>query len=534
MALLVGAAAIVVVAGCSSPPQVVEISPERGAANVRSSEVVRVKFDRPMDRGSVQARFHVAPAVPGTVRWLSDSELTFEHDPFTPLTRYQAVLDPGYHDAQGVTNGLRHSWTFKTEGPPAVATTSPGNGDRDVDPASYITLTFNREMDPASLRGAISLSPSAPFHVRQDATDHRRVILAPDSLLEPRATYSVAVNHEAIDIDGNHVTGASLVTFTTGDFRALRHWVSFIAEPWPGAQGGADGVWIVNESRIPRRLVGVPVTAFTWSADGSRLLLRSPSGSWSDRPLAGTAKALPIAGDWADFLASGLGYAFLDRGSLQVLKPDGSTVPVSTGVKAAAVAPGGGRLAYVVADPSGSGSEIDGYDPNLRARYRLQVEPGAIDGLAWSPDGLSLAYRVATSDPQRREIKVRSLKDGGVVTVAAGQVSVPAWQADRRHLFFTAVVASQDGPVEKAFRLGVGDAPPKQLTLAQGMPADRSTQVDALQPSADGHQLALVSRSGGPAAVLMMNADGSGLTPLTEYDAEGFPYSCRAVAWTPS
>ena len=121
-----------------------------------------------------------------------------------------------------------------------------------------------------------------------------------------------------------------------------------------------------------------------------------------------------------------------------------------------------------------------------------------------------------------------------MVTVATGQVSVPTWQADRRHVVFTAVVASQDGPVAKAFRLAVGDPPPKQLTLGQGMPADRATQVDALRSSADGHQLAFVSRPGGPASVWMMNADGSGLTPLTEYDSESFPYSCRAVAWTPN
>jgi len=60
------------------------------------------------------------------------------------------------------------------------------------------------------------------------------------------------------------------------------------------------------------------------------------------------------------------------------------------------------------------------------------------------------------------------------------------------------------------------------------------TQVDALRPSPDGHQLAFVSRSGGPASVWMMNADGTGLTLLTDYDSESFPYSCRAVAWTPS
>ena len=511
----------------------VDISPQRGATDVHSNALIRVKFDRGMDRASVEARFHVAPAVPGSVRWVNGDELTFEHEPFTPLTRYQAILDPGYRDAQGITNGLRHSWNFKTEAPPALAAASPGEGDRDVDPASYITLTFSRDMDPASLSGAISLSPPAPFHMRQDATDRRRFTLAPDSLLDRRVTYSVVVSADARDVDGNHVANGSMVTFTTGDFRALRHWVGFIAQPWPGSGDAADGVWIVNESRFPRRIVGTPVTAFSWSADGSQLLLRSPGGSWSDQPLAGAARPLPIVGEWADFLGPGLGYAFLNGGKLQVLKPDGSTLLIASDVKAAAVAPGGGRLAYVVADASGSGSEIYGYDPDPRTGYRLQAEPAPIDGLAWSADGLSLAYRVATSDPLRHQIKVRSLKDGGVVTVVTGEVSVPTWQADRRHVLFTAVVATGQGPVTKAFRLAVGDPPPKELTPGLGMPTG-PTSVDALSPSADGHQLAFVSNAGGPVAVWTMNADGTGVTALTQYDSQSFPYSCRAVAWTPN
>jgi len=31
-----------------------------------------------------------------------------------------------------------------------------------------------------------------------------------------------------------------------------------------------------------------------------------------------------------------------------------------------------------------------------------------------------------------------------------------------------------------------------------------------------------------------MNADGTGVTALTQYDSQSFPYSCRAVAWTPN
>ena len=74
----------------------------------------------------------------------------------------------------------------------------------------------------------------------------------------------------------------------------------------------------------------------------------------------------------------------LEQGRLQVLQPDGTTVQVASGVSEAAVAPGGGRLAYVLHDPVGPerSSEVDGFDVALRTRYRLQTESDAIDSLA--------------------------------------------------------------------------------------------------------------------------------------------------------
>jgi Bacterial Ig-like domain len=176
------------VAACGSPPQVLEITPQRGAVDVRSSEAVRVRFDRPMDRLSVADRFRVEPRVQGAVTWTSDRELEFGHVPFSPSSQYRVILEAGYRDAQGNANSFRHSWTFRTEAAPALASSAPGAGDRDVDPAAYIALSFSREMDMGTLTGAVGLTPAAPFVIHQDPDDSRRVVLAPQSLLAPRTS----------------------------------------------------------------------------------------------------------------------------------------------------------------------------------------------------------------------------------------------------------------------------------------------------------------------------------------------------------
>jgi hypothetical protein len=532
--LLLATAAAALLTGCGTPPQVLEITPARGAVDVHSNEVIRIRFDRPMDHRSVADHFTVTPRVQGALTWTSDSELAFEHVPLVPSTQYQVVLEPGYRDTQGGTNAFRHSWTFRTETPPTLADSTPGPGDRSVDPASYISLTFSRAMDADTLAGAIDLVPTAPFAVHQDPSDPRHVVLAPQSLLLARTGYQVTIDQEARDQDGNRLGAAATMSFSTGDVRPLRHWVSFIAESPSGSAG--VGLWAVDDNRVPRQLIGGAVGAFSWSADGTHLLLRNGDGTWSDQPLDGVPVKLPISGAWADFLAPGHGYAFLDQGTLGILQPDGTRLTVATGVTEAAVAPGGERIAFVTHDPSGSerAAEIDAYDADLRARYRLQAEPEQIDGLSWSSDSQSVAYRLGATDPAHREIRVRSLHDGTATTVATGDVSAPIWEADRQHVAFTAIVPVTGGSVSKAFRFAVGDGVRHVVSAAAGLPSGQGMDVDQLSPSPDGHQLAFVSTAGGRQGVWTMNVDGTGLTQLTDPDPNRFAYSVRDVAWTPS
>src|SRR5947208_5464951 len=60
-------------------PWVVDTSPERGEElSINTNSGLKLFFDRPMDRASVETSFKVTPAVKGTLTWSSDTAVTFQ------------------------------------------------------------------------------------------------------------------------------------------------------------------------------------------------------------------------------------------------------------------------------------------------------------------------------------------------------------------------------------------------------------------------------------------------------------------------
>ena len=482
-----------------------------------------------MDERSVAAHFAVVPEVRGQLTWATPKQLVFEHAPLRPGTAYEVVLTPGYRDAAGTVNSLRHHWPFRTEEAPVLTGSSPGAGDQSADPAAYLTLTFTRPMDLSTLGSAVSLSPVAGFAVRADPGDPRRVVLAPRSLLDPDRDYTIAVTRDARDIDGNPLGAGTLVSFHTGPLRPLQHWTTFITVPSGPAAAVGPGIWVANENRFPRLLYSGSVRDFRWSASGTRMLIREESGSWGDWTITGALTPLGFQARWADYLSPELGYAYQLRDKLMQLTPSGRTIELASGVTQAAVAPGGTRIAYVV--DTRQGSELRAIEVPLRAGYRLQAEPAQISDLSWAPDSSAVAYRVATGDPSRWQLRVRQLTgDGAVLTLAAGDLVGPSWQ-DRRHLIFTGVVQSPAGPITKAFRRSLSDTAASPLELGAGLPAGIQP-ASSVRASPDGRQISFLSDAAGGSQVWLMNADGTGLSELTRYDESDFPYSCRTLAWT--
>jgi Tol biopolymer transport system component len=513
------------IAACGgNPPQIVDYSPERGAKDVSTATPIRVTFDHDVDIQSVESRMHLVPSTTGRLVWTSARQLAYEHATLTPNTTYQVVLEAGYKDPEGNTALLRHHWSFVTEGPPGLAGSAPANGEPGVDPAAYLVLNFSRDMNGPSLRSAITIAPLVPFSVRLDPGDGRRAIIAPATLLQPGTTYTIAVTTAASDADGNQLASGASLTFTTGAIRPLRHWIAFTTA---SADGSSGAIWLVNESGFPRKLLaGVNVRSFSWSPAGDRLVVQSDDGSWSSFTPGEDPTPLAFKASWAAALASGMGYVYIDdTGALHRRSSGGADTVISQAVSSATVAPGGGRVAFVEVRPRSQ--VIWGYDVGLQARYHLAIEDAGISGLTWAPAGNRIAY--LRQDSTNTMVKVRGLSGpGATTTVAAGaEIGAPAWLPDSVHLVFPAAIQTSTGTLRKAFVVSA-IAPPAALTPALGLPSDPSINVANPVPSPDGHQLGFLNGN----QVWLMNADGTRPTPLTAFDPESFPYSCRTPAWT--
>jgi Tol biopolymer transport system component len=526
LAFVAMACAVIPLTACGGdPPQIVDYSPQRGSIDVSTAVPIRISFDHDVDKASVEDRFRISPATYGSVHWLNGRELVYEHSTLLPSTSYEVILDAGYRDPSGNVYVLRHHWSFITERPPSLAGSTPAEADSGVDPSTYLTLDFTREMNPVSLRSAVSITPSVPFSVHLDPADSRRAIISPSELLAPNTAYQLSLGVSALDLDGNQLDRDQTIDFSTGAARPLHHWITFITT---SADGTSTGLWIINESGIPRQLFNSqPVHSFSWSPDGTSLLVEVDGEAWWNVTPGAGSVLLGFTAPWAAALASGMGYVYIDdSGALHRQATDGTDDVIAGDVTQAAVAPSGLRVAYLLG--ASGPNEIWGYDVGLRARYQLSADSAPVSAVTWAPSGDRIAY--LRSDLGTTSLRVKSLLgSGATTTIATGDIGAPAWFPDSTHIVFAATSPNPSSTVHKAYVVNVA-APPALLSAALGLPADPTVDLTSPVPSPDGHQIAFLNGD----QVWLMNADGTRPTALTKSDPDSFPYSCRTLAWTSS
>jgi hypothetical protein len=219
------------------PPNIVESVASRAPLDA----VVRLRFDEPMERRSVENAFSITPGVPGNLSW---EGLTLVFTPGVELdydTLYTVRIATSARDLGG--NNMASEWvstfrTIKDTEPPRVLSWDPAMSATDVSLVANVTLSFTDDVDPASLPGALLTVPPVSWDLVWDGAV---VTLAPRHPLEDGTNYTVTVTTNLTDVRGNRLDAPfELVFLTAGTSDRVAPSLINIY-PSPGSRLSPDG-----------------------------------------------------------------------------------------------------------------------------------------------------------------------------------------------------------------------------------------------------------------------------------------------------
>jgi len=565
-ALVVGAPACgLLLTGCfTAPPQIIQLSPVNGSTGVAADAPVRVVFDHPVRRATVEPRLHVDPGISECdlaaafhaaagahcrITWSRDSSsFTLEHAaaPFAPDTKYNFALDAGVTDAAGVVNGLDHHWAITAGPPPVVNGITPSDGSTAVAVDEPVVVAFSNAMNAATA-DAIALSPPVSgTRVVRNLRDHGRFVVLPGRLLDPDATYTVTVGVEATDEHGQHLVAPVSATFRTGGLGTQGHaivlsrrageapsqvYLTALGALSPGEPAAAAVVLEAPPCLSAGGCGPVPPAAPLLAYLQATV---SPDGHWvavveQDRtaPAASPSIVLMALPSLTErrIAAAGSDVSWSpDATRLAYGAPDGVHVQTVDTRRDVLLPPGdplaappswsgdGHTLALPVQDARTGRAHVDLADPALRVRYPVPGLTGSVSNPALSPDGSTLAvHREGGSD----------LDGTWVIRLLGGDPTPRRLGADLTPVAFvdagTLLAAERppDGdPGLARVNVNTGDRDrlanqPLASDLSSAVVAPSGRQVAYLLPDARGIRQAIIE-----------NVDGSNPTPLTTFVAQ--------------
>jgi hypothetical protein len=309
-------------------PTVTKVSPDIGALSVAVDTPILITFDRLMDTQKVIAGLQVAPDFTYQASW---NGAVLSIAPTRPLqfgTTYSIKVGDPAVDTDG-TKLLAYVTNFRTvDMGLRVTALIPAPNVAGVNIRSRIAVVFDGPIDPASIGGAITMTPpvsgsisaialpddqklSAGSTAAPAGSGARVLVFTPDNPFPPHTTYSVTMSSTIKRTDGQ-VASAQAWSFTTGEAPAnALNQIAFISD-----RGGVNNVWLMNPDGSNQREVTaelVSVSGFDVSGDGMTMVYGA----------GGVVKKMSIGGDNLQTLTSSGNYEYAP-----VITPDGTGVVV--------------------------------------------------------------------------------------------------------------------------------------------------------------------------------------------------------------
>ena len=491
--------------GCfSSPPQIIQLVPNRGAVGVAADAAITVGFDRPVVRTTVDTRFSMNPSLAGCdlhaafsagplapcrIAWLTgDTGFTLLHPRaiFLPNKTYNFTLAGGFSDPSGVINSVDHHWSITTGPAPVVRSIQPPDGSRAVPVDTPIAVSFSTAMATDATEAAITLDPPVPgTRVVRNRRDPSRFVVLPGAILESGVTYRLTIAATAADLDHQPLVDGLTSTFTTSGLSPGEHVVVLA-----GASGaGASSVLI---SPLAPAQAGEPIsTEAVLAAPACATNSGCGDASLGEPLYTFDAASLSPGGGWLAVVEHDTTVT-ASKPVLLVLNPATETVVASFANSTfPSWSPDGSTLAF------SKGGTVSFYRPGSGAVTSLPAgDPLVAPGL-WSPLGEQLVLDVAgTSDVEHLELADSVVLARYPIPGVTGATSDPAFSPDGAQLAFLRSTAAAQGTWIAG--IGASPAPPRQVdALLQpvGFTAD-GTLLGINRPPIGVPSLVLVSVAG--------------------------------------
>ena len=219
------AASVDAAMGEGEPLTIIQTVPVENASEVPTTQSIMVHFSKEIDPKTLTPATFSVGGTAGVIQYdpALKSATWIPAAPLAPAKTYTATLSDDIADLDGLRLPFPYSWTFTTqvaqepEGPLSIQQTAPAPNADHVPVSASVSVTFNKEIDPESIRPdqlLLTRGETIAGTVRYDRAE-RTVIFTPAAPLTYQETYTVTVREGIRDPAGNRLALGTTWTFTT-------------------------------------------------------------------------------------------------------------------------------------------------------------------------------------------------------------------------------------------------------------------------------------------------------------------------------
>lgn len=431
----------------SSGVRVTDSAPRDGAENVPITTPIRLRFSQPMDRDSVEGRFHIEPEIQGSFVWKGNDALFAPLSALSPTTSYSVTLNAGSVSERGQDVQQDFKWRFHTRSPQLLYLARP---DSD---ASLRQIFAADELGSPSRQ-----LTNTPWGVWDYAVHPQGEAITYSGLREDGGTDLWRMNRDGSDPELLLACPefACLNPVWSPDGRQVAHERRDIWAEAPNLDPKAGSLWLFDvEEGDTKPLFDYDVAAHSaaWALDGNRIAYVSPllpgievyhleteelqqfGNQWGATPEwspDGTRLVLPelvMIGE--EFVVRLVIIDLEDDHAIDISGDDDLVKDDSP-----AWSPGGGWIAhghkFLDDERWTPGRQIWLTRPDGSESYPLLAEPMAdLFGATWRPDGAALAYLLLDMSEGPQPVPDVSIWAFDLVTrkstLVADQGVLPRW-----------------------------------------------------------------------------------------------------------